>query len=186
MSGVQLQPNGNLLICVADDGYFFEVTPEDEVVWEYINPVAFNDGPVEQGVFIRFNQTFRAERYAPEHPAFTGRELIAGLPIELNPLQSDCMIYDSLVSSTNVLYENMDIKILGNPFNDHLSVRINDIDRPLSLKVLDLLGKVIYQEVLSSGTYSLSLEAAPPGMYLLQFEDEHGQTISRKVLKSNE
>ncbi len=32
-------PNGNTLITEADGGRLFEVTPEGEVVWEYVNPV---------------------------------------------------------------------------------------------------------------------------------------------------
>jgi len=186
MSGVQLQPNGNLLICVADEGYFFEVTPDDEVVWEYINPVNINSGPVEQGGIIRFNQTFRAERYAPDHPAFTGRDLMPGLSVELNPLPSDCMIYDSLISSAPLLYEDVDLEILGNPFSHHLSIRIGDIEGPLNLRIVDLPGKVIHQESLSSGSHAISLDAAPPGIYFLQFEDQSGRTITRKVMKSND
>ena len=52
-------PNGSTLIT---DGFFermFQVTPEGEVVWEYINPY-FADGPL--GVS---NDVFRAEHYAP-------------------------------------------------------------------------------------------------------------------------
>ena len=32
-------PNGNTLITEADGGRLFEVTPEGEVVWDYVNPV---------------------------------------------------------------------------------------------------------------------------------------------------
>ena len=186
MSGVQLQPNGNLLICAADEGYFFEVNPDDEVVWEYTNPVNTNTGPVEQGDFARFNQTFRAERYAPDHPAFVGRSLVPGLPVELNPLSSDCEIYDSLVSSAPLLYEGVDLEIFGNPFKHHLSIRISDTEGALNLRIVDLLGKIIHQESLSSGSHSISLEAALPGIYFLQFEDQNGRTITRKVMKLND
>ncbi|MBW1914847.1 MAG: aryl-sulfate sulfotransferase, partial [Deltaproteobacteria bacterium] len=37
-SSVQRLPNGNNLVCSARHGHFFEVTPDGEVVWEYINP----------------------------------------------------------------------------------------------------------------------------------------------------
>ena len=183
MSGVQMQPNGNLLICVADDGYFFEVTPEDEVVWEYINPVSSNNGPTEQGAIIRFNQTFRAERYAPDHPAFEGRELVQGPPIELNPTPSDCVLYDSLLSLTPLL-EQIDLEILGNPFHHTLSIRIDDLEHTLKLRIYDLLGQPIFQEVLQSGIHSIPLNTIPAGIYFLQFEDENGGIATRKVLKS--
>jgi hypothetical protein len=35
ISGVQRLANGNTLICDGPDGYFFEVTPDGELVWEY-------------------------------------------------------------------------------------------------------------------------------------------------------
>jgi hypothetical protein len=36
ISGVQRQPNGNTLICNGCNGLLFEVTPEKEIVWQYI------------------------------------------------------------------------------------------------------------------------------------------------------
>ncbi len=47
-SGMQRLPNGNTMICEAASARVFEVTPEGEIVWEYIDPVGF---------------TFRAHRY---------------------------------------------------------------------------------------------------------------------------
>jgi hypothetical protein len=38
VSGAQRLPDGNTLICDGPAGRFFEVTPEKETVWEYINP----------------------------------------------------------------------------------------------------------------------------------------------------
>jgi hypothetical protein len=45
-SGAQRLPNGNTLICDGPGGVFFEVTPDKELVWRYVNlfpdPVIFN------------------------------------------------------------------------------------------------------------------------------------------------
>jgi hypothetical protein len=38
MSGCQRLPSGNTIICESDNGRFFEVTPDNEIVWEYENP----------------------------------------------------------------------------------------------------------------------------------------------------
>lgn len=35
MSGVQRLPNGNTIICYGTEGYFKEVNPNKEKVWEY-------------------------------------------------------------------------------------------------------------------------------------------------------
>ena len=39
ISGSQRLPNGNTLICSGANGVVFEVTPEKEMVWNYVNPV---------------------------------------------------------------------------------------------------------------------------------------------------
>jgi Arylsulfotransferase (ASST) len=49
ISGAQRQPNGNTLICSGADGLLFEVTPEKDVVWKYVNPV--KGGPGGKGGF---------------------------------------------------------------------------------------------------------------------------------------
>lgn len=78
VSGSQRLPNGNTLICEGDNGRFLEVTPDGELVWEYLNPVG-PQGPVEQGFdfgpFGLINGVFRADRYAPDFGAFEGRDL---------------------------------------------------------------------------------------------------------------
>jgi len=38
MSGIQRLPNGNTLITEAASGRAFEVTPEKEIVWEFVSP----------------------------------------------------------------------------------------------------------------------------------------------------
>jgi hypothetical protein len=38
ISGAQRLPSGNTLICSGANGTIFEVTPEKEVVWKYVNP----------------------------------------------------------------------------------------------------------------------------------------------------
>lgn len=62
ISGAQRLPNGNTLICEGCCGRIFEVTPEREVVWEYINP----HFSLEAGRPGLNNWVFRALRYSPE------------------------------------------------------------------------------------------------------------------------
>jgi hypothetical protein len=40
ISGAQRLPNGNTFICDGPAGRLFEITPEGETVWEYLNPYA--------------------------------------------------------------------------------------------------------------------------------------------------
>ena len=61
ISGARRLPNGNTLITEGHFGRMFQVTPEGDVVWEYINP---HFAPNEQGYLV--NAVFRATHYLPE------------------------------------------------------------------------------------------------------------------------
>ena len=68
ISGAQRLPNGNTAICDGRTGRLFEVTPEGDVVWEYMNP------EVRQWRGEKHNRAvFRALRYAVDGPEVRGR-----------------------------------------------------------------------------------------------------------------
>jgi len=78
--GAERLPNGNTLITEGMTGRLFEVTPSNQIVWEYISPfLARNQHGVNNGVF-------RAHRYGPDHPALLGRQLDPGRHGNLNRL----------------------------------------------------------------------------------------------------
>ena len=81
-SGTQRLPNGNTLICATQTGWFFEITPDEQVVWQYICPVN-SGGPQQQGTLVNNNSVFRSYRYSAEYPGLAGRDLMPGDPIEL-------------------------------------------------------------------------------------------------------
>jgi hypothetical protein len=87
LSGAQRLPNGNTLICLGRPGRFLEITPVEEIVWEYINPVTAN-GPLAQGDTLPpgSNFVFRATRYAPDYPGFRGHSLLPGSTPETYPI----------------------------------------------------------------------------------------------------
>jgi hypothetical protein len=91
ISGTQRLPNGNTLINDGPHGTFFEVTPEGETVWKYVNPVT-STGLVYQGDPIPprvgggtglDNAVFRCYRYGTNYPGLDGRDLTPGDPIEI-------------------------------------------------------------------------------------------------------
>jgi hypothetical protein len=86
ISGAQRLPNGNTLITCGPSGEMFEVTDAGAVVWRYINPVC-DSGPMFQyrTVPVGSNEVFKGIRYAPTYPAFAGRTLVPGPPIERYP-----------------------------------------------------------------------------------------------------
>lgn len=73
ISGAERLPNGNTLVCSGAQGRFFEVTPEGDLVWEYLNPFG---GEIEHSFGkatsrpskVEPHAVFRCARYAPDHP----------------------------------------------------------------------------------------------------------------------
>ena len=54
VSSAQRLPNGNTMITEGHDGRIFEVTPEQEIVWEYMSPYT--------GKALKTNLVYRAYR----------------------------------------------------------------------------------------------------------------------------
>lgn len=83
ISGAQRLPNGNTLICSGAQEHVFEVTPEGEVVWDWLNPFGPLPGEEEPDM-VRFpNALFRVERYAADHPGIVRlREKGAQIPTD--------------------------------------------------------------------------------------------------------
>ena len=67
ISGAQRLPNGNTLVCEGRSARFFEVTPEKDIVWEYVSPFVVDH--LEQ----RSRAVFRAHRYAADSGFIRGR-----------------------------------------------------------------------------------------------------------------
>ena len=85
ISGAERLPNGNTLICEGAPGRAFEVTPNKEIVWEYIHPFhsAGNTGLGGDAATVG-NSMFRVHRYGPDHPALQGRDLDPSRHANLN------------------------------------------------------------------------------------------------------
>jgi hypothetical protein len=70
ISGCQRLPSGNTLICEGLWGRLFEVTPEKEIVWEYVSPFFVE---YEHPAYTGSNVIFRCYRYAFDSPQIQGR-----------------------------------------------------------------------------------------------------------------
>ena len=84
ISGVQRLPNGNTLICEGIPGHFFEITPDLEIVWSFVNPLVVNS-ILKSGEKAEIdprghpnNAVFKIHRYAPDYPGFEGKDLTPG------------------------------------------------------------------------------------------------------------
>lgn len=171
LSSAQRLPNGNTLICDGDDGYFFEITPDEQIVWEYINPVT-PTGILTQGddSTASPNLTFRVLRYAADYPAFTGRDLTPGLPVEQNPDLSGCTIL-------NVAKANIEkFQIAPNPVKN--SMTILGIDAVEKVEVYSILGELVQ----TTHKKEVDLTNQRTGLYIVKvFSNDKISTL--KILK---
>ncbi len=181
ISGAHRLPNGNTLICEGDDGRLFEVNMAGQVLWEYIIPVG-TMGPLMQGANMSTNQnaTFRAYRYAPDYPAFTGRDLTPDMPIEVSPLTSDCQIYEMLVATDETAPFNF-INIHPNPVSSLLNIE-NNLNKGINIEIHDMRGRSIYQNNFSDYYFQINMNDYPEGVYMLKCYTNDGQLLTTKKL----
>jgi len=173
VSSVQQLPNGNFLICAGRWGYAYELTPEQEIVWEYVVPLKAGN-PVEQGqeLDINNNLTFRVKRFGVDYPAFAEKELSPQGYIELNPDERFC----EMVTSTHTVEADRTLNVYPNPATTFLTIE-NFGSEPMHLKVFDLYGR-LQQEQLLNKTTILNVKDWSPGVYFLQT----GHTKIRKII----
>lgn len=177
MSSVQHLPDGQLFICSGADGHFFELNEQKEIIWEYVNPVNPNGGPAVQGATVRFNQTFAARKYALDDPAFSGRDVSGTVPVEINPLPSDCFAPQAFTPA-----EPLALVLSHNPIAGQVWLATNR-DEDLPLACFDLLGQLMFTTTLSTNRRSLDFSNYPPGVYLLQLQDERGEVVVKQLVK---
>lgn len=171
ISGARRLPNGHTLICSGAKGRFFEVTPDREIVWEYVSPVT-HEGVLARDEEIPIlsgrnaNIVFRATRYEEDYGAFAGRDMTPGDPIELNyPQPYDCQILSSTEEPVAV-----PLRVYPNPVcQGSLTV---EAEEPLNgqLQLFDLLGRPVRTETARDYRTALDVSDLPAGMYLLTLE----------------
>lgn len=168
ISGAQRLTNGNTLICSGTGGYFFEIDSNKNIVWEYISPIT-NNGIATQGQLLPGpNNVFRAYRFGPDFTGFNNKNLIAGLPIELNPDTSNCMIFTNILSSESK--SDNYLNVFPNPFSE--SISLNNIlnYKGRNIEIYNLMGQLCFQTKISGLSSKINLETLPKGTYFLKIE----------------
>lgn len=87
ISGCQRLPNGNTLICSGENGTFFEVTPDKNVVWKFINPLFGQPRPPMGGPRPEKNKKRKDVKQHPKPRQQSGMPGI-GSPPKLGPQNS--------------------------------------------------------------------------------------------------
>jgi hypothetical protein len=172
VSGAQMLPNGNILICEGAEGKFFEIDSNEQVVWSYINPSSNLNGEiVSQGDAPKNNLTFRALKYSRDYKAFEGKTLNVGNPIEKNFNLDACATLN-----TNKPFFNEILTISPNPSSGIFKLNIK-VDK---ITIYDYLGKEILEV---EDTNKIDLYNYSKGLYFIKILKE-GKATTRKIIKN--
>jgi hypothetical protein len=177
LSSIQYLPNGNFLICSGRRGYGFELTPDNQIVWEYITPLL--DGvQVSQGSSLVSgdNLTFRMTRYPSEYKAFEGKELSAGGTIELY----DGNTYSYCSNSSILSTPKSKLTFFPNPATDHIKLNIKKSEKVVEINLIDLQGIKTHLDM--DENKSISTIGITPGIYILNIIFESRSESFRLII----
>ena len=171
LSSAERLPNGNTLICDGDSGFFFEIDPSNNIVWEYKNPDSAN-GIVSQGNSSTTNLVFRSAKYDVNYPGLIGRDLTPGNPIELNPDLSACQ------SLSVDDYALNDLKVYPNPASNVINIEYADtID---SINIYNSLGELVSSK---SNSKSVDISYLASGIYFMRISS-NAFIQTKKIIKN--
>lgn len=176
MSGAQRLPNGNILVCEGSNGRFFEIGMDRQIVWDYINPIR-QGGPVSQGNTISSNNVFRAYRYGGDYPAFENKDLTPMGVLEVNPLPSDCQIYDGTISSTQRVLAPSSIIISPNPANSQVSIKWGNAAPFTTVTIFDILGREWVSLTNINTIENLDISDWKSGIYFIKIGEQRIQRL---------
>lgn len=74
LSGVQALENGHLLICEGNSGRIFEIDHNNDIIWEFVNPIN-SFGLIPQGLAPSGNDVFNCVRYRYDYDGFNGKQI---------------------------------------------------------------------------------------------------------------
>lgn len=171
LSGVQLLPNDNYLVTAGRFGYNFEITPDQEIVWEYVTPVKKpNIATQGDSLVENDNLTFRMKRFPMDFPAFQGKDLSPKGWLELQPNTSFC----GSITLNNERPQPTAVQVYPNPASDYLIVE-GELRGKIAL--FNTQGQQVISEEAKPGRTEISLREIQKGMYFLKMENGFSQKV---------
>jgi len=83
----------------------------------------------------------------------------------------------------NPVYVNNIIKMYPNPANKNIAIELPQINNIYTIKVTDIVGKVVMQVKLNGGTQHVGLDKLTAGTYIVEVTDNNGNRTTEKLLK---
>jgi hypothetical protein len=175
MSGVEMQANGNLLLCPSQQGMLVELTSSLDTAWLYKSPITTNGiagrdfTPADAD--FKSDPSFRATKYFPDYPGLVGKDLTPGETIEGGG--AECPVVTSALDR-----ETFDVHIYPNPVSDFLSVEAPNSGDELDVRIIDAWGRETIRE-LGHGTLRISTNSLPDGFYITRVNNRSIKIIKR-------
>ena len=176
LSSAQVLPNGNYLICSGRQGYSFELTPTNEIVWEYVTPLR-GGIPVNQGDSLALNNnlTFRNQRYPMDFEAFSNRTFMENTWLENNPDSTFCDLISPVDEEQYVM-----LNLYPNPASK-MTVLEWRADLHTSIEIVNLVGSQMFEMKASGGRKYLDITSWPNGLYFVRIA---GKVIRKLVVEN--
>ncbi len=173
LSSFQILNNDNFLICSGRFGYTAEITPDNQVVWEYKTPI-IGGNIATQGDTLTINQnlTFRLNRLPFDYEAFQGRDLEPMGYLELDANEDFC---DQILPVADLM--DMDLKVYPNPTMGHLIVEWNSVE-PQPLNIYDIYGVHRLASMGYGGKKYVDISSLNAGIYFLRIGDSKAVKIT--------
>lgn len=166
VSGAQQLSNGNILINSGAFGTFFEIDMNEELVWEYINPVS-SSGIVSQGESVidennnGTNVVFRATKLSPDFvdefisESLNNVEFLEGMPIPVEP----CVVLNS-PEKIGATY------IYPNPAKENVFLH----NAEGKFIIYNLQGNIVKRGFLEAEGSNIDISQLKPGIHFLKIE----------------
>ncbi|PBQ31918.1 hypothetical protein CNR22_09095 [Sphingobacteriaceae bacterium] len=79
--------------------------------------------------------------------------------------------------------EEFPLSIFPNPFSDKFIVKMEESDKPATVSISDVLGKIIFSSVVKDFEVELSLAEFKPGVYNLMITQKDGVSVAKKIIR---
>ena len=179
ISGAEVLSNGNIMICEGARGHFFEIDDQENIVWDYINPVVTDSILAQEqivpGTSNLQNRAFRARRIAHDYPGVTTLPLVNQGALERDPYPSTCVTQLGIAEN-----EIENLLVYPSPTEDILFVENNNDSKEYSIS--NSLGAIVLTGVLKND--SVEVKDLDEGVYFISvFNSENGVKSTVTFLK---
>lgn len=170
ISGAQMLPNGNILVCEGATGRFFEINEVQEIVWEYVNPVSNDFLCVDEDLIGGF--VFRTTKIAKDYSGLPSNIEASNILLEAIGCEDEEVPPPLSINSANPTELKIGVK--------HGQIELSASNQIESAELVTLSGKVHSASKYSSSNLYL-FDELHEGVYILRVQTRNQGLAIRKI-----